>query len=203
MSNKFWDLEDYLIQEEGVVSTVEAEEILSLNILDINESNPYHKITKNVSLKLPIWTALSLQGSDAVKIIEPLYLSSKFYSQLITDTIIVNLRNKNQYFYDVCLILIPNLYELVNDWTSLLWKCMVERYIFLFKNSKNVVYENTGILKNLCYREKEFYLRMIDMNYEFKKYIHEYNKNNKNKDKTNGEKRFVGRSDNHTNKVKK
>lgn len=82
MSNKFWDLEDYLIQEEGVVSTVEAEEILSLNILDINESNPYHKITKNVSLKLPIWTALSLQGSDAVKIIEPLYLSSKLFISL-------------------------------------------------------------------------------------------------------------------------
>jgi hypothetical protein len=152
---------------------------------DLNSTIP-----KNTILKLPLWVALTLQGAEAGKINEPVYLGKKFYSQLSTDSTIINFKAKNQYFYDITLVLIPSLFDAVYEWTSLIWKSMVERFLYLYKNSKSVLYENYGLQKLLCYREKEFFSKMIELNENLTTYLKEYKKNNKEKDLIN--KRLVG-----------
>lgn len=189
--NKYWSIDNYLLFEENVTCTTEIEEILSLGILEQNNNaDPNHTIPKNTILKLPLWVALTLQGAEAGKINEPVYLGQKFYSQLSTDSTIINFKAKNQYFYDISLVLIPSLFDVVYEWTSLIWKSMVERFLYLYKNSKSVLYENYGLQKLLCYREKEFFARMVELNENLTTYLKEYKKINKEKDLIN--KRVIG-----------
>ena len=182
MTNKFWDIEHFLLHEENIYCTTK-EDIMSLGILEEQNSNQNITIAKNTRLKVPLWAGLTLSAVNAVTINEPLYLSSKFYSQLSTDSIIINMKNKQTYFYDLCLILIPELFKMLHDWTNLIWNAMVDRYIHLYKNSKQVMYENYSLLKSLCYREKEFYLKMVEINENIQAYLKDYNKINKVRDK--------------------
>ena len=161
--NKYWSANDFLLYEENVTITTEEDELLSLNILDQDNANFDYKVPRNTLIKLPLWAAVVLQGYEAVSINEPAFLGSKFESQLSTDCTIINFKNKNSYFYDICLILIPQIKEKeekIYNWATLIWNALFDRFFYLFKNSKNLLYENYSLLKQLCYREKEFFLYM-------------------------------------------
>lgn len=182
----YWDIEDYFLYEEQIGVTTEMN-IDGLNkLLDENCSHHHQNTTpENTILKVPLWVGLKLLKCNSVKLNEPIYLSTKFYEQLITDPIIINMKTKNSYFYDICIILLKYL-ETDYDWLELLWKSAFERYMHLFINSNNEIYENYTLVKKLASREKNLYKALINQRDNSKLYITEYNKINK---ETNSKKR--------------
>lgn len=191
--NKFWEIDNYMLYEETVTCNTEIDQIQSLGILDPDNNNPHHTIPKNTTVKLHLWAALTLQSSGAVKINEPPYLSSQFYNQLLTAPTIINFKNKNNYFYEIALVLIPNLFDIVYEWTSLIWKSLVARFLHLYNNSKSVIYENYDLIKNLCLKEKDFYLKIVEINEKTRNFMKEYNKVNKEADIINKRNSLVNR----------
>lgn len=175
MEPNYWDLNNFLLLEEEITCEVISDKLNSMGLLDQDKAEN-HILEKNSTIRIPIWCGIALQNKDAVKIKEPSYLSSKFYAQLSTDPVIINLKVKSEFYYDVVALLIPNLFEVIYEWSNIIWKSLVERYLNLYYKSKNVVYENYGLLKTLTSNEKEFYMHMVNLHNRSKEYLQDFKK---------------------------
>lgn len=190
--NDFWSINDFFKSEELIPCTTQKE-LKSIAFLLDDNSNENSEgdsiIAENVFIKIPEWSAISLFKSDVIRINEPAFLSKSFYNQIITNSVIINFKNKNNYLYDVCISLIPCL-NLEYNWYDILWNCSVERFIYLYKNTLNDSYENENLIKKLCYREKELYKSFLLYQEKLKDFYEYFNMINKKKYNLNEHKHF-------------
>jgi GINS complex protein len=178
--NKYWDIHDILAGNEILTCEVEKD-LYNINELDktINFNNSEENVIKQeTKLELPLWMALDFQDNELVKIHNPKFFNKKLLNHLQVDPVIANLKTKSNYFYEVAMKLIPYLDE-NKQWEKCLAKTFSKRYLFLLQNSVNVKFENYGILKNLSYKEKIFYEKMISIHRAFKFFTENYSNNNK------------------------
>jgi hypothetical protein len=177
--NKFWDIHDIISSNEKFTCIAEKE-IYNVPELDksLTQTSGTNTIKEGSKLELPLWLALPLHTSDNVSIQPPKYFNVKMNNSLHADPTIVNLKAKTNYFYDICLKLLPYLDE-GKIWPKCLIITFAKRYFKIIMNSANVQYEDTNIKKNLCLKEKEFYDKMLTINKEIKFFLQNYRNNNK------------------------
>ena len=177
--NKYWDINDIVSTNENVICIVEKDlhniPELDKSIISNDDSNT---IKEGSKLELPLWLALPFQVTENVSIQPPKYFNNKMNNNLQADPTIVNLKLKTNYFYDICLKLLPYLDE-NKIWPKCLIITFAKRYYRIIMNSANVQYEDNNIIMTLCLKEKEFYERMVTLNKEIKFYIQNYKNNNK------------------------
>ena len=175
----FWDIQDYLMTDE-IVSITTDEPLEGISSILYENTNEVKDtiIPTNTYLKVPLWIAIALIKCNSATLNQPVYLSTKFYNQLLTDSIIINMKAKNHYFYDISLILLSYM-DLEHDWINLIWQSAAERFLYIYKNTNNEEFENYTLSKKLCYREKELYKYQLDMRENYRTYILEYIKVNK------------------------
>jgi hypothetical protein len=203
-SSKYWDAEDLLMSQE-MLSTMTEEDIKGINFQDKvngvgnfdaeNRSNNLDTITREGSkLDVPLWFALILREYNFSSLNQPKYLTEKFYSQLQTDSTIVNFKLKNFYLYDIYLKLITFFDEEDKKWPKIIAETINKRFLFLMKNAANVIYENYSLTKIMCFKEKIFYDKMVKVNKNIKFFIENYENNNKNLDDIVDQKRMSRRT---------
>jgi hypothetical protein len=178
-NNKFWDVDDLLMSNE-IVSCITETDILSFDF-DQKSIICDNIIKEGNKIDVPLWFAILLRINNFVSIKQPKYLSDKFYNQLRADPTVVNFKSKSNYLYDICLKLIPFLDEELK-WPKCFAFSMYMRYLYLYQNSTNVMYENQSIIKLSCLREKNFYEKMVKINRNLKFYLDNYSNNNNDLD---------------------
>ena len=193
-SNKYWDAEDILMSNEMISCTAEIdlygienlEKNYSINqekskeMYLSNEMNEYI-LFEGEQKSLPIWAALLLIKYSFISITPPKFLTEKFFNALLADPTILNLKEKNNYFYDTCIALIPFL-ENEQNWKTCLTLALYKRFLFFQQNSTNVEYENHSINRIASRREIDFYEKIVKINKNIRFYLENYSKNNKNLD---------------------
>jgi hypothetical protein len=202
-SSKYWEAEDLLMSQE-MMSTMTEEDIQGINFqdkvngvgnFDSQNRNNIDTITREGSkLDVPLWFALILKDNNYISLNQPKYLTDKFYSQLQTDSTIVNFKVKNFYLYDIYLKLIPFFEEEERKWPKMIAETIHKRFLFLMKNAANVIYENYSLTKIMCFKEKIFYDKMVKVNKNIKFFIENYENNNKNLDDIVDQKRMSRRT---------
>jgi hypothetical protein len=176
-NNKYWDIDDILMNNEIVSCTAE----MDLPSFDYNKKSIIidNTIKEGNKIDLPVWLALVLRRENFLSFKQPKYLSDKFYNQLRADPNVVNFKSKNNYLYDICLLIMTFLDD-ENKWPKCLAYAMYKRFLYLYQNSLNVQFENQSILKISCLKEKNFYEKMIKNNRNLKFYLDNYLNNNNN-----------------------
>jgi hypothetical protein len=179
-SNKFWDLDDLLMSNEIIPCEADID-IYGLEQNEFQTKNDKDElyIPEKTKIECPLWIALLFRQANCISINTPKYLSDKFYHTLLADPAIINFKNKNNFFYEICMSLIPYLDE-ENKWAAVLVKALYKRLIFLNTNSVNVEYEDQHILKISCLKEKYFYDKAVKINRSTQYYLSNYLNNNKN-----------------------
>lgn len=107
--SSYWDIDDILAEEEKV-SVRFAEASFQNSGLDSNLP-PNVDISSGHTMELPIWLALPLAQYSVVDIEVPRIYKEGFKNTLEADPIVVNLREKNPFFYEVG----SKLCEFLND----------------------------------------------------------------------------------------
>jgi hypothetical protein len=182
MNNKFWDIDDLLMVNEKIDMIAETD-ICGLNTSENvrNISNELTIINEGNKITVPLWVAINLRNLTVASIKNPKYLTIKYYNYLENDPTITNLKEKNPFFYDICLKLIPYLEDDLK-WPQLISNTLYKRYFHLFKNSVDVQYENQTILTIACWKEKAFYEKMVKNSRTVKFYKENYLNNNNSLD---------------------
>ncbi len=98
--SKYWDIHDFLCEEEKV-STKFMTDSFENSQLDFNSpSEELTEIKSGQILEVPLWLAIKLCQGKFLQIEIPQFYRENFKKTLIADPIVVNLREKNIYYYE-------------------------------------------------------------------------------------------------------
>lgn len=178
--NKYWDINDLLATNEKVNCLAERD---LANVAELDKSsaqmNSLGLIKEGTKFELPLWIAIPFHlYENTITMNAPKYFNKKMNNNMQADPTIINLKQKTNYFYDICMKLLPFLDE-DKIWSRCLITSFAKRYFKLVMNSSNIQNEDINIQKNLCLREMIFYEKMLSLNKELKHFIQNYRTNNK------------------------
>jgi len=146
----YWDIDDFLSEEEKVV-TVNEVEIKGLGFVDC--SNKQEDLPEKAKVTLPLWLAQFLSMRVGAKLEIPKYLNESYKTVLRADPTIVSLKDQSPYFFEVG----TKLAELLgtSDVNPLLLRVFLERvkYLLDYVETKN----NPAILKKLTVLEASLF----------------------------------------------
>lgn len=176
--NKFWDIEDLLMSNE-TVTCMANKDIVGLTFNDKASNLDFDTITKEgQKLEIPYWMGNKLRKNEFVSMKKPKFMTDKFYNQTVADPTIINLKNKNNYIYNLYLEMIPYMDD-EGKWSKNIADVFYKRLYYIFLNSIDIDFENHNLIKNLSLKEKKFYDEMLRINRNFKYYHENYFFNNK------------------------
>ena len=95
---QYWDIGDFLCEDEKVMGRFRCESFQNGELSDTLQQSA--DLTEGQVLELPLWLAIKLAQGKFVQIEVPPIYRENFKNTLKADPCVVNLREKNGYYYE-------------------------------------------------------------------------------------------------------
>ena len=155
-SNKYWDIDDVLADEESVSTTI-LNEGYRLSFLDPNSSKTQKDLEAGTKTDLPLWLASRLISHKFIAIDTPLPYREKYKKALLADPTVVNLRDKSAYYYERA-IRLSGMLEDSGSIADILPEIFLKRVKFFLRRAHHMPQEeSTAFIKKLTAIEKQIF----------------------------------------------
>eukprot|EP00040_Diaphanoeca_grandis_P019322 m.101994 g.101994 ORF g.101994 m.101994 type:complete len:190 (-) comp27372_c0_seq1:98-667(-) len=149
----YYDIDDILTDQESIPVELKTD-IIKLGHFDPNTDSP--DLKEACKLDLPLWLVSTMSKRGLLTVLEPKVFTKPYRETLKADSVHVNLRDWNEYFFEFGMkfaILSQNV-----DVADMLLDCFTDRYRRVMDMSQNAVNEDTSDLtKSLDALEKRLF----------------------------------------------
>ena len=157
MATKYWDIDDFLAEEEPV-SVACQQQCYNMAFLNNSAKGNDKDLLPGTKLDIPLWLAKRLSRTNDEKfiIIIPVIYRENFQKTLSADPTVINLREKTPYYYEIAMKLIPLIHdETLGDILSIVMSTRLKTIIkksFCLKTE-----DSTSFIKKLTNMERKIF----------------------------------------------